>query len=177
MTSLDYIYTAAKQLDCFKQAFEDKEFRDRLALDTGLSIGSGTHLVTGIITSNRMFIGLRMNGHPVRGNFELENFIKEGTITMGDESRCFWIDETFSAEDLRRFLEEDITYQLTWAAMKNYVMEYILDGCTLKEERMKLDLIDLTDKFGFKKANLLLRKKKAAYERWHKKNVVDRIYR
>jgi len=171
MTSLDYIYTAAKQLDRFKQAFEDTEFRDRLALDTGLSIGSRTHLVTGIIMSNRMFIGLRINGHPVRGNFELENFIKEGTVTMGDESRCFWIDETFSGEDLRRFLEEDITYQLTWAAMKNYVMEYILDGGTLKEERMKLDMIDLADKFGFKKASLSLRKEKVAYDRWYKKNV------
>lgn len=156
MTSLDYVYKAAGQLDRFKRNFLDPAFREWFAKDNGLLIDSETPVVTGIIISNRMLLGLRVNDHPVRGNHELEHFVKEGTIRMDNEARCFWLGRSFTGQDLRHFLEDDITYQHTWAAMKSVVFRYLLNNCTIDVERMKLDNIALADNLGFKQTQKIL---------------------
>jgi len=160
MTSLNYLYKAADQLDLFKRNFSDAAFREWLEKDKGLLIDSETHLVTGIIISNRMLLGFRVNGHPVRGNYELEHFVKEGTIRMANEERCFWLGQSFTGQDLRRFLEEDITYQHAWSAMKSVVFRYLLDGCTIDVERMTLDMIAAADNLGFKQTKEILLERK-----------------
>lgn len=165
MTSLDYIRTAVDQLDRFKKHFEDPAFRRWLVKETGCPIDAGTRLVTGIVMSNRMFMGLRLNGHPVRGNYELEHFLADGTVSMADETRSFWLGKTFTGEDLRRFLEEDVTYQPQWNAITRFTARYVWDDCTVEVERVSKSMLALAEQLGFERAKAAILEQQAAYER------------
>jgi predicted HAD superfamily phosphohydrolase len=74
--------------------------------------------------ANRMFMGYRIGRNAVRGSFELSHFVEEGTHSMGDETKCFWAGPTITAEDLRRFIEDDTVYRFIWGAMEEYEQTY-----------------------------------------------------
>ncbi len=167
MTSLDYVRTAADQLDRFKKHFEDPAFRSWLVKETACPIDANTRLVTGIVMSNRMFMGLRVNGHPVRGNYELEHFVADGTVSMADESRSFWLGTTFTGEDLRRFLEEDVTYRPQWNAMTRFTARYVWDDCTVEVERVSQSMLALAEELGFERAKATILEQQAAFEKEH----------
>jgi len=164
-TSLDYIEEAAIQLSRWQKHFHDPKFREWLAKKTGLAIDHKTWLVTGVIMSNRMFMGYRIDGHPVRGAYELEHFIREGNISMGDEVFSYWEGNVLSAEDLRRYFEQDLTYVAQWKAMKPFVETYQFDGCTVCVRRLYKDLLQLADEYGFAKAREGILEQQAKYEK------------
>jgi hypothetical protein len=176
MTSLDYVHTAVGQLNRFNKRLADDQFRTWLAKQTGWNIEKNTRLVTGIVLSNRMFMGLRVQGHPVRGAYELEHFIDEGTISMGEESHRFWLGNSFTGDDLRRFLEDDITYQPQWSCLRNFEERYQFDGCTVLVERLYLDMLALADHFGFAKARVGLNEQQASFEKAVKEFSLIKLY-
>lgn len=164
MTSLDYVRTASDQLQRFTQRFADSQFKAWLRNETGWPIDNATHLSTGIILSNRMFMGLRENGHPVRGAYELEHFVDDGTTAMGDEFYRFWQGANFTGEDLRQFLEEDITYHPQWKCLVSHDAKYEFDGCTVLVGHIHINLPCLAEHFGFEKAKQGLTEQHAAFE-------------
>lgn len=164
-TSLDYIEEAARQLSRWQKHFHDPKFRAYLVTKTGLAIHDKTQLVTGIIMSNRMFMGYRIDGHPVRGAYELEHFIREGNISMGDEVFSFWNGSVLSAEDLRRYFEEDLTYVAQWKCMRPFVETYQFDGCTVLVQRLYKDLLELAGEYGFTKTKERILERQAEYEK------------
>ncbi len=177
MTSLDYVRTASDQLERFTNRFTDPKFRDWLKKETGWPIDHATHLSTGIVLSNRMFMGLREEGHPVRGAYELEHFVDEGTIAMGEEIHHFWQGANFGGDDLRRFLESDITYQAQWNCLLNHDAKYEFDDCTVVVGHLHLDLPSLADHFGFEKAKQGLEEQQAAYEKFVKEFSLVNYYK
>jgi hypothetical protein len=164
-TSLDYVEEAAKQLSRWQKYFGDPDFREWIAKKCQLPVDIKTKLVTGIIMSNRMFMGYRIDGHPVRGAYELESFVREGKISMGDEVFAFWKENECSAEDLRRYFEEDITYVAQWNCMKPFVETYLFDGCTVLVRRQYKDLLELADQYGFVRAREEILKQQERYEK------------
>lgn len=62
-TSLDYIEKAASQLTLFQKRISNVKFRDWLRKKTGWPIFTDAHVSTCIVSSNRMFAGIRINGH------------------------------------------------------------------------------------------------------------------
>jgi hypothetical protein len=164
-TSLDYIEEAAIQLSRWQKHFQDTKFREWLASKTGLAIDHKTRLVTSVIMSNRMFMGYRIDGHPIRGAYELEHFIREGNITMGDEVYSYWEGNALSSEDLRRYFEQDLTYVAQWKAMKPFVETYQFDGCTVCVRRLYKDLLQLADEYGFANAREGILEQQAKYEK------------
>lgn len=152
LTSVDYIRTAATQLGKFSSLFQNAEFRTRFARQTGLAFPDNAVLVTGIIMSNRMLIGWRQDGHPVRGMYELVRFVEEGTVTIGDESRSLWIGGRLCGEDLRRFFQDDITYTPQWNCMEPFVLRYEFPGCTVEVPRLGINMLKMARELGFAKA-------------------------
>jgi hypothetical protein len=110
-------------------------------------------------------MGLRVNGHPVRGAYELEHFVDEGTISMGEESHRYWIGDAFTGKDFRRYLEEDITYHPQWSCLRSYDAKYEFNGCTVLVDRLYLDALALVEHFGFQKAKQELLEQQAAFEK------------
>jgi hypothetical protein len=176
-TSLDYIEEAAIQLSRWQKHFQDPKFRQSLVKKTGLAIDHKTRLVTGVIMSNRMFMGYRIDGHPVRGAYELEHFIREGNISMGDEVFSYWEGNALSADDLRRYFEQDLTYVAQWKAMTPFVETYQFDGCTVCVQRLYKDLLQLTDEYGFAKGREAILEQQAKYEKAVKEFSMLKFYK
>jgi len=176
-TSLDYVEEAATQLSRWRKNFNDLNFREWLAKKTGLAIDDKTCLVTGIIMSNRMFMGYRIDGHPVRGAYELEHFIREGNISMGDEVFSYWEGNVLSAKDLRRYFEQDLTYIAQWKAMKLFVETYQFDGFTVCVRRLYQDLLQLAEEYGFAKARERILEQQAKYEKAVTEFSMLKVYR
>lgn len=152
MTSLDYVRTASKQLDRFTERFADIKFRKWLSQTTGWSIDSSTTLSTCIVLSNRMFMGFRGLGHPVRNPYELKHFVEEGTFCMDTESVCLWLGNEFTGEDLRRYLEEDTTYHPQWDSLVTWSASYHFANCCVLVDHLSLDIMKLAQHFGLEKA-------------------------
>jgi len=152
MTSVDYVRTAADQLGRFRACWQEEGFRKELAANTGLAIPAVAKLVTGIVMANRMLIGYRLDGHAVRGHYELGRFVTEGVVSIGEEAKCFWIGQSPCGEDLRRFFEDDITYEPQWRSMIQTEMLYEFSGCTVKRETLGLNMLTFAREMEFERA-------------------------
>lgn len=149
-TSINHIRKAGDQLDRFTKLFSTSAFRQYLSLRVPLP--RNPVLVTGIIMSNRMLIGWRENGHAVRGLYELLQFVTHGTITMGTESKSFWIGTALSGEDIRRFFKEDITYAPQWRSLDAFSLRHEFRDCVVETEKLALNVLTLARECGFTKA-------------------------
>jgi len=163
MTSLDYLRTAGDQLERFRTRMLDPTFLTWLSKETGWRLDGTTHLTTGIVLSNRMFMGLREKGHPVRGAYDLEHFLADGTYSMGEETHRFWLGDALTGEDLRRYFEDDLTYQPLWACLRGFEAEYQFDGLKVFIPHLYLDSLALADHFGFEGAKQGLMDQQAEY--------------
>ena len=157
-TSFDYIKTAARQLGAFQTAFKFDEFRKRLSDKLRWTIEDETRLITSIVMMNRMFTGYRLEGHPVRGTFEILNFIDTGTVTLGNEHAKLWLGEKFTGEDLRRFLEDDILHSILWDSMVAHSDTTPIGRVDVTQETFHLDLIAFAKAMGFNEAVQILEK-------------------
>lgn len=149
-TSYDYVLTASKQLEKFKVLFGHLDFRQYLEQTTGWNISDTVKIVTCIIMGNRMFTGLRLNGHPVRSSYELAQFIKEGIIVLNDEKKCFWRSKEFTSSDLYKYIEEDLLHKPMFESMEQYSEKYTFGKSTLEYQSYCLNILSLAKKLGFK---------------------------
>ena len=150
-TSFDYIEKASLQLDRFCEAFSFPQFRKYLSRRIGWQIEESHKPVTCIAMVNRMFAGLRMHNHAVRGSFEIINQLESGVITMGEERLCLWQGDSFTGEDLRRYIEDDISYIPLWESIQDVKHVFPFGDYDLEYHTHYLDLKMVADKFGFTK--------------------------
>ncbi|WP_165422620.1 hypothetical protein [Rhizobium ruizarguesonis] len=143
-TSYKHMHTAAYQLGRLTALLHDpaveKEFFRRL----GWAIGPSDAIVTCIVSSNGMFSGLRVDGHPVRRLPELANMIRTGvirTISASVENeegrpkvvseefieRRLWEGAKLTPAFLRRYLQHDHLSTMLFDAMFEYEQTFALE--------------------------------------------------
>jgi hypothetical protein len=160
--SNEHILKANEQLNLFRLGFADPEFRKDLAKKIGKPIPDGTRLITSILISNRMFLGLKMGENTVRSVFEMKQFLEEGTITVADEVKQFWKDKPTSV-DLCQFFDGELTVKPYWDAMKDYREKYTIGRFEVSVHSFKLDMEKLAENFGLDKARQRIGELKAEH--------------
>lgn len=147
LTSLDYVQYAAEQLSRLALAWGSMKFSEGLERRLKINSKGQRPLVTGIVMANRMFSGMRIEGHPVRDHRELLEFLSTGIIkTRKSEFSC-WDANTLTPNDIRRFLCDDLTYQPIWDSMTEYAVEYRFKKGTLQLPSMSLDISAIDGNF------------------------------
>jgi hypothetical protein len=147
-TSYDHIVRAAHQLSRFAELYRQHEFRDYLAAKLRWPIAHDTQLVTCIIVGNRMFPGLRLDGHAVRASYEMANFIASGTIMIAGNEVRLWSGADFSGEDLRRYIEEDLLQRPTFDSMADCTEEYVFGESVFRWKTYVLNMEALAQQWG-----------------------------
>lgn len=138
-TSYDYLIKASEQLSKFKNYFVDLKFQEYLEKKLGYCIKDKT-LITSIIMSNRMFLGYRIDGHSVRGSYEICNFIKTGNITMMQEKKCFWQGSELTESDLYDFLEKDMLHSKLFDSFEEETHKISFGKNSITETKYVLNL-------------------------------------
>ena len=159
-TSHDYIEKAAYQLSKFESAYNNPNFRTYLTEKLGWDIGSAG-LVTGIIMSNRMFIGYRINGHAVRGSLETVSYIETGIVKMGEEQKCLWNEDNFTGDDLCQYFEGDVLHKPLWDGLLPTEIEYCFGKRKLVQKSFVLDMEVVAKNFGFENSVKIIAEQKA----------------
>ena len=108
-TTYDHLQKAAEQLNKIVHLFKDNDFRKYLSNKLGWSIENNDKLSTCIVLGNRMYSGLIVDGHPVRGIYELANYIDTGDILVQGGVLNQWRADSFTSEDLIRYLSQGIS--------------------------------------------------------------------
>lgn len=147
MTSLDAIRKASQQLSNLRQVDSGK-FRSYLGSKLGADIPVAIPLTTGIVVSNRMFVGLRLDGHPVRGAAELLSFVEVGTIEICGDKYFGWRGDRCTGLDLRKYLEEDTVHGHYWRAMEHYYSNFIFPECKVRVPHFRLNAMKLVESLG-----------------------------
>ena len=98
--------------------------------------------------ANRMFMGYRINNHPIRGLYELVNYVENGTVRIGEEKHCFWEGGIFCASEMKRYLAQDATYTDRWDNMLPFDETYCINEHTVYVERLCLDLKKHAESLG-----------------------------
>lgn len=150
-TSWDYVEKAVRQLTSFCDLFPTTEFRKYMESRFGFPLNGVTQVMTCIVMANRMFMGYRAGGHPIRGTFELVHFMEQGTVSIRDESLCYWTSSTFASDDLVRYLRDDVVHRPQFASMVEYEEVYEFGNTTVRFQTWKLDLLILANALGFQK--------------------------
>ncbi|MBD1828248.1 hypothetical protein NDI47_23675 [Microcoleus vaginatus GB1-A2] len=119
-TTYDYIQKAAAQLTHFQDLWQQEPFRTYLATKIKTQSPLPSQLCSCIVMGNRMFSGLREQGHSVRPIRELCYIISKGEILLnsyniydkdaGKKSIIqfkLWKEDKLKAEDLLAYIQED----------------------------------------------------------------------
>ena len=138
-TSFDYIKKAEKQLNILKADFEKGSFIEHITQKTALDLTGIKELVTGIIISNRLFIG-NVFAYSVRNIHELHNFITSGIIHTQEGQFNTWRGNTFSLMDLKEYLYDNKIFQLLYDIIEPQTLEYALKPFHLKEKTYFLNI-------------------------------------
>ena len=148
-TSYDGIQKAASQLEKLTEAFQNQTFREYISTKIQWDITFPAKPVTCIVVGNRMFSGYRLNGHAVRGSYELAQFIKDGLVvgSKGD-SVSLWTGDKFTGEELRKYLADDSVHKQIFACMEPYVEKYQFDDKWLHLHSYCLNAYELYKTFG-----------------------------
>lgn len=150
-TSYDYIRKGARQLEgAVRVIREDAHFRTILASRLGLSEGPlpDVPIVTAIVMSNRMFTGYRLQGHPIRGLFELLQFIRRGEVAVAGRTVKLWRGEALTVADLRSYLEEDLAHQVLLDCLEEVDRTYEFGAYSLRRPIYKLRIARLAEHYG-----------------------------
>ena len=153
-TSYDYVVKAGDQLDRFSRLAKEPKFFEYFLKKLGWPMIPPLKLTTCIVMANRMFAGYRHNNHPVRGNHEVINQITTGIIAIGDKRYCTWKNVEFAAEDLRCYLEDDLTYEPIWKATVAHKQTYDFDEFTINLMSISLDMETMADDITFRKVTM-----------------------
>lgn len=159
-TSYDYVQTAAAQLSRFRDVYNSKGFLSYLENKLGWVL-EGTALTTTIIMSNRMFIGYRIDGHPVRGSLEMVNIIETGIVRMNDEVHMVWQGDKFTGNDLKRYIEQDTVTKPLFDSMKPHEIKKKFGINEVIQKTFVMDLEYLAKDLGFVKAQQIIADQKA----------------
>ena len=146
-TSLDHCEKASKQLDrilvVLKQTTQREYILSRLSA-TGRSIN---HVVTGIVTGNRLFTGWRVGAHLVTSPGTLMNFIRSGEIRFLDKTAPMRKPGRLTADAIQDYFAGKY-HQHIFAAMIPVKQKIELGRRRLELDSYALDLLQLCQQFG-----------------------------
>lgn len=138
-TTWDYLDKARAQLNRFRTAWGDREFRERLCRDLGWP-EVGEQVTTGIVLSHRILAGASVGGHPVRPAWEFANFCATGMARMEMLGRSFEVPMrgvgALKPAELSDYLSDDgAVYGPFWKAFREESVEWQLGATTLRLHR------------------------------------------
>lgn len=166
-TTYDYIQKAANQLTRFQDLWQQEPFRTYLATKIKTQSHLPSQLCSCIVTGNRMFSGLREQGHSVRPIQELCNIICNGEIILnsynvsnkdaGKKSSNIkiklWKEDKLKAEDLLAYIQEDSLHKCYFNSLSRSEQTIKLLKKSLVQESYSFSperfLQQLVDNFSF----------------------------
>jgi hypothetical protein len=149
-TSFDYIVKGAAQLDRFSSLTQNKSFMDYFAAKVGWPAVEDVETTTCIVMANRMFSGYRHEGHPVRGSHELISQVSSGIMTIGDKEYCTWENAKFCGNDLKAYIQDDITFRPLWNALVPTRQSYEFEHLRVSLESVSLDVQKASKNYNFR---------------------------
>ena len=147
-TIYDNIISGANQLSKIKSAFSNNIFQQYLSKKLNCSIDNSKHVVTCIIMGNRMLSGYKCNNHPVRGLYEVANFIYSGEVEFRDGKFSLWDNNYFTPKDLYKYLEQDSYHKLVFDSMHEHNLVYRFDNYTITHNSFYLNFELLFQKYN-----------------------------
>jgi hypothetical protein len=166
-TTYDYIQKAANQLTRFQDLWQQEPFRTYLARKIKTLSPLPSQLCSCIVTGNRMFSGLREEGHSVRPIRELCYIISKGEILLksynisdkdaGKNSILIkfklWKEDKLKAEDLLGYIQEDSLHKCYFNSLSRIEETIKLKNKSLVQESYAFSperfLEQLVDNFSF----------------------------
>jgi len=171
-TTYDYIQKAANQLTRFQDLWQQEPFRTYLAKKIKTQPHLLSQLCSCIVMGNRMFSGLREQGHSVRPIQELCNIISKGEILLnsynisnqdaGNKSINIkiklWNKNKLKAENLLAYIQEDSLHKCYFNSLNRSEQTIKLKNKSLVQESYSFSferfLEQLVDNFRFTTENL-----------------------
>ena len=162
-TTYDYIQKAASQLTRFQNLWQQEPFRRYLATKIKTHNHLPSQLCSCIVTGNRMFSGLREQGHSVRPIHELCNFICTGQILLNscditnkDAAKKsviikikLWNEDQLKAEDLLGYIQEDSLHKCYFNSMSRWeqtiqlnTKSLVVESYYFSQDRFLQQLVD-----------------------------------
>jgi hypothetical protein len=166
-TTYDYIQKAANQLTRFQDLWQQEIFRTYLARKIKKQSPLPSQLCSCIVTGNRMFSGLREQGHTVRPIRELCYIISKGEILLnsyniydknaGKKSIIIkfklWKEEQLNAENLLAYIQEHSLHKCYFNSLSRIEETIKLKNKSLVQESYAFSperfLEQLVDNFRF----------------------------
>ncbi|MEG4083924.1 hypothetical protein [Microcoleus sp. POL10_C6] len=165
-TTYDYIQKAANQLTRFQDLWQQEPFRTDLARKIKTQSPLPSQLCSCIVTGNRMFSGLREQGHSVRPIRELCYIISKGEILLnsyniydqdaGKKSIIkfkLWKEDQLKAEDLLGYIQEDSLHKCYFNSLSRSEQTIKLKNKSLVQESYAFSperfFDELVDNFRF----------------------------
>jgi len=166
-TTYDYIQKAAAQLTHFQDLWQQEPFRTYLATKIKTQSPLPSQLCSCIVMGNRMFSGLREQGHSVRPIRELCYIISKGEILLnsyniydkdaGKKSILIkfklWKEDQLKAEDLLAYIQEDSLHKCYFNSLIRIEKTIKLKNKSLVQESYAFSherfLEQLVDNFRF----------------------------
>ena len=146
-TIYDHITKGADQLSKIKTAFEDKDFALYMSQKLDWPFDDKKIIVTCIVMGNRMFSGYRCQDYPVRGFYELANFVYSGEILFKDGVFFQWRGDTFDPVDLYDYLENDSLHKLIFDCMFPKDIDYKYIKGTIRHKSFYTNYEAIFDKY------------------------------
>jgi len=154
-TIYDHVTKAADQLSKIETALEDEDFASYMSEKLKWSFDDQKTIVTCIVMGNRMFSGYRCQDHPVRGFYELANFVYSGEILSKEGAFFQWQGETFDPDDLHDYLANDSLHNLQFSCMFPKDIDYKYVKKSIRHKSFYTNYEAIHDKY---KENFRMRK-------------------
>jgi hypothetical protein len=147
-TTLDHVQKGAVQLTRFRELSKEPEFLAHLARQSALPITKVDQIVTCIVTGNRMMSGAIIDGHPVRGLFELGGFLSDGSIGIGGKDVRIIEGNEVTAVDVVNYLLADTVHKRLFDSMVPFDRVFKLGSNQVTVESFALSGEKLAERFG-----------------------------
>lgn len=148
--SWEYILKAADQLDLINRLISDSKNHDYFKRRLGVENLRFNKIVTGIVMSNRMMMGLRYQGHTISGLYDLCSFIASGEMTIVGNVVNLWNNpKEFTSEDLRRFFEDRVSYLPYFETMNEVSHTLKIGEKKIYMKTFQQNLERLFERYGF----------------------------
>jgi hypothetical protein len=145
-TSHDAIQTAVTQLDRIRRILADPVAKTRLLERLDARGRMFRKILTGIVVENRLFSGLKPNGHLVVTQAHLLNIIEGGDMRIGNA----WV-PIRSREPLSAAIEDFMSgglYKPIFDSMMNHQRSYPAESGTIVYDTYLLDIAAFARKYG-----------------------------
>jgi hypothetical protein len=146
-TLYDNLWKASEQLDLIIEALSNLEYRNRIGVKVEYDLSKERTIIASIITTNRLFVGLRLFKYPIRNIQEVLNIIGTGTIKTQKGEYSVWKNKEFSLDDLFYYFEDGKFHQFLFDAMTEKDILYRFKAINVNFVTYTLDILKAENNF------------------------------